>query len=137
MSAEKALPIADKATTQSIFAWLEQFAACVRDVDYVAAVPFWHSDIIVFGTYQELMRSRVRWTETLWDNVWPRTADFSFDLDNTAVLVSADCNMATVITPWTSTGFHADGRWLGIHSHMSLQRGVPQDSHGKRPVKAR
>jgi len=30
-----------------------------------------------------------------------------------------------------------DGRWLGVHSHMSLQRGVPQDSHGDRPVKAR
>jgi len=24
-----------------------------------------------------------------------------------------------------------------VHSHMSLARGVPQDSHGKRPVKAR
>ena len=30
-----------------------------------------------------------------------------------------------------------DGRWVGVHSHMSLQRGVPQDSHGRRPVKAR
>jgi ketosteroid isomerase-like protein len=30
-----------------------------------------------------------------------------------------------------------DGRWLGVHSHMSLARGVPQDSHGKRKVKTR
>ena len=30
-----------------------------------------------------------------------------------------------------------DGRWLGVHSHMSLARGVPQDSHGRRAVKAR
>jgi hypothetical protein len=30
-----------------------------------------------------------------------------------------------------------DGRWFGVHSHMSLARGVPQHSHGKRPVKAR
>jgi len=30
-----------------------------------------------------------------------------------------------------------DGRWLGVHSHMSLARGVPQDSHGQRAVKAR
>ena len=62
--------------------------------------------------------------------------------------------MAVAITPWTSTGFHKignafdrpgaativlarqpDGRWLGFHSHMSLARGVPQDSHGSRPVK--
>ena len=111
---------------------------------------------MIFSVTQLPLRCRARWTETQWDNVWPRTADFSFDLDNTAVLVSADGNMATVVTPWTSTGFQpdgssfdrpgwatlilarqAEGRWLGIHSHMSLQRGVPQDSHGKRPVKAR
>ena len=24
-----------------------------------------------------------------------------------------------------------DGRWVGVHSHMSLGRGVPPDSHGK------
>ena len=156
MSEEFALPIADPVTSHSIFEWLQRFAACVREVDYAAARPFWHPDIIVFGTYQELVHGCSRWTETQWDNVWPRTADFAFDLENTAVLTSPDGAMATVITPWTSTGFHADGsrfdrpgratiilarhpdgHWLGIHSHMSLQRGVPQDSHGNRPVKAR
>ena len=30
-----------------------------------------------------------------------------------------------------------DGRWLGVHSHMSLAPGMLQDSHGKRSVKAR
>jgi len=30
-----------------------------------------------------------------------------------------------------------DERWLGMHSHMSLVPGLPQDSHGKRSVKAR
>jgi ketosteroid isomerase-like protein len=62
--------------------------------------------------------------------------------------------MATVIAPWTSTGYHQDGTafdrpgratmvfskgpdgWLCTHSHMSLNRGVPQQSHGNRPVKA-
>ena len=29
------------------------------------------------------------------------------------------------------------GTWLGVHSHLSLNRGVPQTSHGDRPpVKA-
>ncbi|MFN3448174.1 MAG: DUF4440 domain-containing protein, partial [Roseococcus sp.] len=27
--------------------------------------------------------------------------------------------------------------WLAVHSHMSLVKGVPQDSHANRPVKAR
>ena len=150
------LPLADAKTTAAIHDWLVRFAACVREVDYAAARPFWHPDIVVFGTFQELVHGLAAWTETQWDNVWPKTEGFAFDLGNTAVLASADGSMATVIAPWTSTGFRPDGsrferpgratltlmrqldgRWLGVHSHMSLQRGVPQESHGKRPVKAR
>ena len=74
------------------------------------------------------------------------------------VLAADDASMATVIAPWTSTGFAPDGlpfdrpgratmvfhrergrgeeSWLCVHSHMSLNKGVPQDSHADRPVKA-
>ena len=150
------LPIAAPALKAEILDWLDRFAACVRDVDYKSAYPFWHDDIVIFGTFQELVKSRQRWTDTQWDNVWPRTAEFRFDLPNTEVLASADGSMAVAVTPWTSQGWHPDGapfdrpgratimlarqpdwRWVGVHSHMSLGRGVPQDSHGKRPVKAR
>ena len=62
--------------------------------------------------------------------------------------------MAVAVAPWTSTGYHEDGsrydrpgratmifhregvRWICVHSHMSLNRGVPQASHADRPVKA-
>jgi len=103
-----------------------------------------------------LVKSLSAWTERQWDNVWPRTAEFRFDLANTMVMASPDGAMAVAIAPWRSTGFHenglpfdrpgrativlarqTDGRWLGVHSHMSLARGVPQDSYGKRSVKAR
>ena len=150
------LPEADPATTATIKDWLARFAERVREVDYAGAYPFWHDDIVIFGTYQELVRSRQAWTESQWNNVWPRTADFAFDLANTLVLASPDGAMAVAVTPWDSTGFHPDGtpfprpgrativlakqpdgRWVGVHSHMSLQRGVPQDSHGQRRVKAR
>ena len=91
---------------------------------------------------------------TQWDNVWPKTTDFRFVLDQTVILASSDGTMATVIAPWTSTGYLPDGsafprpgratlvfsriadRWLCVHSHMSLNRGVPQASHADRPVKA-
>jgi ketosteroid isomerase-like protein len=147
---------ADAATTAEVRDWLERFAACVRDVDYAAARPFWHPDIVIFGTYQELVKSLTAWTERQWDNVWPRTAEFRFDLENTMIMAASDRAMTVAIAPWTSTGFHEDGtpfdrpgrativlarqpdgRWVGVHSHMSLARGVPQDSHGKRAVKAR
>jgi ketosteroid isomerase-like protein len=151
-----ALPEAGAALTAEIRDWLDRFAARVREVDYAGAYPFWHDDIVIFGTFQELVRSRQAWTDTQWDNVWPRTADFAFDLPNTLVLASPDGAMAVAVTPWTSTGFHQDGsrfdrpgratiilqkqpdgRWVGVHSHMSLGKGVPQDSHGQRPIKAR
>ena len=144
------LPIAAPALKAEIHAWLADFAACVREVDYARAY------IVIFGTFQELVKSRQAWTDTQWDNVWPRTADFAFDLPNTEVLASPDGAMVVAITPWTSTGWHADGTrfdrpgrativlakqpdggWVGVHSHMSLGKGVPQDSHGSRPVKAR
>lgn len=149
------LPLADAATTASVRAWLDRFAGCVRAVDYAAARPFWHEDIVIFGTYQELVRSRDAWQATQWDNVWPRTADFSFVLDQVLVLASADGGTAVAVAPWTSTGFHADGSrfdrpgratlmlvrggpegWVGVHSHMSLGKGVPQDSFGQRAVRA-
>jgi ketosteroid isomerase-like protein len=150
------LPEADAVTASEVRDWLDRFAACVREVDYAAARPFWHPDIIIFGTYQELVRSLPAWTEQQWDSVWPRTADFRFELAHTVVLTSPGGGMAVAIAPWTSTGFYEDGRpfdrpgrativlarqpdgrWLGVHSHMSLARGVPQDSHGRRPVKSR
>jgi ketosteroid isomerase-like protein len=150
------LPEANSATAAEVREWLDRFAACVREVDYAAARPFWHPDIVIFGTYQELVKSLSAWTERQWDNVWPRTAEFRFDLANTMIMAAPDGAMAVAIAPWTSTGFHEDGtafdrpgrativlarqpdgRWLGVHSHMSLARGVPQDSHGKRAVKGR
>jgi ketosteroid isomerase-like protein len=91
---------------------------------------------------------------TQWDNVWPKTSDFRFVLEQVSVLSSPDGKMATVIAPWTSTGYHPDGTpfprpgratmvfsnsadgWICTHSHMSLNRGVPQASHANRPVKA-
>lgn len=150
------MPVADAEVASKIHEWLSRFAVCVREVDYAAARPLWHPDVIIFGTYQELVRGLPAWIGTQWDNVWPRIEDFTFDLANTAVLVSPDASLAIAIAPWTSTGFHPDGtrydrpgratitlsrqpdgRWIGVHSHMSLGRGVPQQSHGNRPVKAR
>jgi len=150
------LPEADAATTAAIKDWLARFADCVRAMDYKAAYPFWHDDIVIFNTYHELVRSLQRWADTQWHNVWRRTADFAFDLENTSVLASPDGQLAVVVTPWTSTGSHRDGtpyhrpgratiilakqpdgRWVGVHSHMSLGKGVPQDSHDEHPVAAR
>ncbi len=148
------LPEADAAIADHFRAWLERFSGFVRDVDYASARPLFHPDVLAFGTHNDVIAGLAAWTATQWDNVWPRTTDFRFTLAQTRILVSADGSMATVIAPWTSTGYHpdgtafdrpgratlvfnkADGGWLCTHSHMSLNRGVPQQSYADRPVKA-
>ncbi|MGE0223536.1 MAG: nuclear transport factor 2 family protein [Acetobacteraceae bacterium] len=150
-----ALPKAPPEIEAFFHRWLETFSECVRDVDYAAARPMFHPEILAFGTHRDVLPDREAWIGAQWDNVWPKTADFRFDLAATHVLASDDGSMAVVIAPWTSTGFHPDGQpfdrpgratmvfhktpqgWLGVHTHLSLNRGVPQSSHGNRPVKAR
>lgn len=149
------LPEADPDTRAFFEAWLDRFASYVRAVDYASARPLWHPDVVIFGTHQDLVQGIETYIDTQWDNVWPKTDDFRFDLARTRMLVSDDRSLVTVIAPWTSTGFHPDGTpfprpgratmvfhrsggdWKAVHSHMSLNRGVPQSSHADRPVKAR
>ena len=148
------LPEADAATREWFVGWLERFAGYVREVDYAAARPLFHPEILAFGTHRDIIEGVASWQATQWDNVWPKTSDFRFDTDAARILVSLDNTMATVVVPWTSTGYHRDGTmfdrpgratmvfnkhdraWLCTHSHMSLNRGVPQQSFANRPVKS-
>lgn len=149
------LPEAGPEIREFFLRWLETFSGYVRDVDYASAKPLFHNEILAFGTHRDVLPGLEAWVNSQWDNVWPKTDDFRFDLETTRVLASDDGSMAVVVAPWTSTGFHPNGdrfdrpgratmvfhkqgdRWLGVHSHLSLNRGVPQASHGNRPVKAR
>ena len=151
------LPIANAETKRFFRQWLETFAGNVREVDYASARPLFHPDVLAFGTHNDVISGLDTWVATQWDNVWPKTSDFRFVLEQTSVLASPDGRMAVVIAPWTSTGYYPDGTpfarpgratmvfsgnsqgnadgWLCMHSHMSLNRGVPQASHANRPVK--
>jgi ketosteroid isomerase-like protein len=148
------LPQADAATRTYFVGWLERFAGYVREVDYASARPLFHPDLLAFGTHRDVIPGLAAWQASQWDNVWPRTTDFRFDTAATQILVSSDLSMATVVAPWTSTGYEKDGTpfdrpgratmvfnklngaWLCTHSHMSLNRGVPQQSYADRPVKS-
>ncbi len=151
------LPEAPEAIRAAILDWLDRFAACVREVDYKAAYPFWHPRILAFGTVQAVVEGLEPFRDRQWNSVWPRTSDFRFRLDAARVLASADGTLAVAIAPFDSTGYHPDGTrfdrpgrttlalvpgpaggeaWVAVHSHMSLAKGVPADSHAQRPIKA-
>lgn len=147
------LPYADAHDRKYFLNWLQTFASFVRNVDYESAKPLFHPDVVAFGTHRDVIASLEQWVNSQWDNVWPKTSDFDFDFDHTKILIANDVSMATVIAPWTSTGYHQDnstfdrpGRatmvfhkqandWICIHSHMSLNRGIPQQSFADRSVK--
>lgn len=149
------LPEADPATRAAVLDWASRFAARVRSVDYRGAAPFWHPDVLAFGTREAVVQGLEAFRDRQWDGVWPRTADFAFTEDAARVLASADGGLVVLVAPFTSTGFAPDGTpfdrpgratlvlmraedgWVAIHSHLSLARGVPADSHGNRPVLAR
>ena len=148
------LPEADADTHRFFTQWLETFSSCVREVDYAGARPLFHPAVLAFGTHNNVIAGLEAWNTTQWDKVWPRTTDFRFALPQIRVLADAEGSMAVVLAPWTSTGYDPAGMpfdrpgratlvfikgpagWLCAHSHMSLNRGVPQDSHANRPVKA-
>ncbi len=148
------LPHADAATREAILRWLDVFSGHVRAVDYAAAAPMFDPDVLAFGTHRDVIPGLEAWIRTQWNNVWPRTTEFRFDLAGTAVLASGAGDMAVAVAPWTSTGFGRDGvpfdrpgrasmvfrrdgnAWVCVHSHMSLNRGFPQESFADRAVKA-
>src|ERR1044072_3378334 len=49
------LPEAEAATPAFFIAWLERFSGYVREVDYAAARPLFHPDILAFGTHRDII----------------------------------------------------------------------------------
>src|ERR1700716_263425 len=98
------LPTANTELTQFFRAWLETFAGYVREVDYAAARPLFHPDVLAFGTHNDVIPGLDRWVATQWDKVWPKTTDFRFVLEQASVLASPDGLMVIVIAPWTTPG---------------------------------
>ena len=100
------LPTANKEIAQFFRQSLETFAGYVREVDYASARPLFHPDVLPSGLRNDVVSGIDKWVATQWDNVWPKTSDFRFVLEQTSVLALPDGRMATVIAPWTSTGYH-------------------------------
>jgi len=117
------LPEAGPEVRDFFHRWLETFSSFVRDVDYASAKPLFHENILAFGTHRDVLPSLEAWVNSQWDNVWPKTDDFRFDLAAAHVLASDDGSMAVVIAPWTSTGFHRTARGsivLGVPRSCSI-----------------
>ena len=140
---------------QSVRSWLRDWGAEVAAVDLAAARRRFTSDLSAFGTHADVVIGRDQVEREQWLPTWPAIEDFGFLVDEAQVVLSPDGLMAVVATGWTSTGVAEDGtrfprpgratvvlrragqraEWLGVHTHFSLARGVPQTTHGTRAAK--
>jgi ketosteroid isomerase-like protein len=140
----------DAADERSVLAWLSGWGAEVAAANIRAGRERFSHDLTAFGTHADVVRGRAAVEAAQWSQVWPAIEDFVFLTDQADVMVSADRLLAVVAAPWGSTGIAEDGSrfdrpgratvvvrrddvgapWVGIHTHFSLARGVPQRTHG-------
>ena len=126
---------------RSLHAWMHDWAACIRAVDFAAGREMFSPSVVSFGTREKNMMCGLDQLERRqWRHVWNVTSGFAFDLERTHCLVSPDRRHACVVAPWTSKGRKPNGRgfvrrgrctlllqrrtlrapWRALHSHLSL-----------------
>jgi uncharacterized protein len=138
-----------------VAAWIEAWGAEVVAADVARGRERFAPDLVAFGTHADVVHGRDEVEAQQWSRIWPAIEDFAFSVDQLEVIVSPDRLQAVVVVPWTSTGIAEDGSrfdrpgratvvlvraaleqpWAGVHTHFSLGRGVPQTTHGQRPLR--
>lgn len=125
--------------SRAVDAWLDAFAACVRTGEMASARRLFAEDATGFGTVAASYDSLDDLVATQWSDVWPRTADFTFDAVHGHW---QDADLAVVAATWSSTGTdtgsprHRTGRvtlvlerrdagLVAVHSHFSMTPGTP------------
>jgi ketosteroid isomerase-like protein len=150
------MPEAAPADLNAVKAWFRELADHVQAVDFAGARHLFAEDFLAFGTFTDFMFGRELAEHNQWRNVWPTIDGFKWRLDDVKALVSPDRLFAVGLAIWDSTGFYPDGTpfdrkgratvsfsraktgdpWVATHTHMSLFRGTPDVSHGKKPSKS-
>lgn len=136
--------------------WFAEWSVNVAEVDFVPARALFADEVTSFGTRMDVVDGLDALESDQWRRVWPTIEDFSFTLPTLKVGVSPDRRMAIGVITFSSTGIGEDGHrfvrpgratvafarprrnaaWKAIHSHVSLNPGTPQRSHGERAAKS-
>ena len=136
------MPIPD----QDALGWLKTFEAVCRARDFDAGRLMFAPDAVAFGTWAMAVRGLDNIVREQWRNVWPRIRGFTFE---PGPQIRADGDSAWIAAGWHSeaTGSDGkpftrpgratfilsrrDGRWLCVHSHVSLQPTQSDSAHGR------
>ena len=108
--------------------------------------------MISFGTWMNVVEGLNKLYSNQWKNIWPTISDFKFLTNTLYIQISPDRLLANSILVWESIWYKKNGSFFerngratvtlmridldnslkGIHTHFSLNRGVPQESFGKK-----
>ena len=135
----------------AVKAWFDRWGAHVAAKEFTPARDLFGAEALGFGTWMDYVDGLDALEAKQWRSVWPTIRDFYHRTDDSLqVSVSPDRLHAVGLVLWTSTGFDESGAsferpgrttavfvrdavaddWRCIHTHVSLARGVPQQSFG-------
>jgi ketosteroid isomerase-like protein len=127
--------------------WLTTFEAACRGQDFAAGRRLFAPDAVAFGTYATAVHGLDNIEREQWRQIWTRIRDFRFDPGPT---VAGEGNSAWIAATWSSGATGPDGRpftrhgratfnlarregrWLAVHSHVSLLPTQSESAHGRR-----
>jgi len=130
---------------QGALNWLSEFEAACRARNFDSGRLMFAQDAVAFGTWAMAVRGLDNIEREQWRNVWPRIRGFTFD---PAPDVRTDGDTAWIAAGWRSEATGPDGkpftrpgratfilarrggRWLCVHSHVSLQPTQSDTAHG-------
>ena len=135
----------------SIALWFQVWEKQVQNKDFEAAKKLFENDVVSFGTWMNVVEGLDKLYSDQWKNIWPTIDNFKFVTNTLFIQISPDRLLANSILVWNSTGYKKNGNsfkrngratvvlkrsnldnsWKGIHTHFSLNRGIPQESFGK------
>ena len=135
----------------SIGLWFQVWEKQVQNKDFEAAKKLFENDVVSFGTWMNIVEGLDKLYSDQWKNIWPTINNFKFVTNTLFIQISPDRLLANSILVWNSTGYKKNGNsfkrngratvvlkrsnldnsWKGIHTHFSLNRGIPQESFGK------
>ena len=134
----------------SIKLWFELWESYVQNKDFESAKNLFDDEVVSFGTWMDIVQGLEKLFNDQWKNIWPTITNFEFLTDTLFIQISPDNLFANTILVWNSIGYSEQGNsfertgratvtlkkinknsnWKGIHTHFSLNRGVPQKSFG-------
>ena len=135
----------------SIGLWFQVWEKQVQNKDFESAKKLFENDVVSFGTWMNVVEGLDKLYSDQWKNIWPTINNFKFVSNTLFIQISPDRLLANSILVWNSTGYKKNGNsfkrngratvvlkrsnldnsWKGIHTHFSLNRGIPQESFGK------